>query len=55
MKDLLELYKNYLLSIQYQKEFGDKYGDTQELINIYEEELKLKKLRNERRKGSDKE
>jgi hypothetical protein len=39
-KNILELYKNYLHSIQIREEFEDKYGDTEELIKMYEYELK---------------
>lgn len=39
--DLLIIYKNYLHSIMYRKEYKDKYGDTIELIKMYEEKLKL--------------
>ncbi len=42
MKDLLIIYRNYLFAIQEREEFGDKYGDTEELIKIYE--LKLKNI-----------
>ncbi|MBR2712708.1 MAG: hypothetical protein IKE73_03270 [Bacilli bacterium] len=40
MKDLLVLYRNYLFAIQEREEFGDKYGDTDELIKMYEMKLK---------------
>lgn len=39
MKDLLMIYRNYLASLQYRKEYGDKYGDTEELIEMYEKRL----------------
>lgn len=42
MKDQLELYRNYLATLQYHQEYGDKYGDTEELIKIYEEKLNMK-------------
>jgi len=42
MIDLLTLYKNYLFALREREEFGDKYGDTEELIKIYE--LKLKNI-----------
>ena len=38
--DVLMIYNNYLHTLQYRKEFGDKYGDTEELIKIYEKKLK---------------
>ena len=43
MKDLLMLYRNYLFAIQEREEFGDKYGDTEEIIKYYEKILKIKK------------
>lgn len=42
-KDLLMTYRNYLYSIRYREEFGSKYGDTKELIKMYEKELKINK------------
>ena len=27
MKDLLELYRNYLFALQEREEYGDRYGD----------------------------
>lgn len=42
MKDLLMLYRNYLALIEHHEEYGDRYGDTQELIKIYERELDMK-------------
>ena len=42
-KDLLMTYRNYLYSIRYREEFGSKYCDTKELINMYEKELKINK------------
>jgi hypothetical protein len=41
MKDLLELYRNYLFALQEREEYGDRYGDTDELIETYEKTLKL--------------
>ena len=41
-KDKLTLYRNYLATLEYHKEYGDKYGDTKELIEIYERKLELK-------------
>lgn len=46
MKDLLELYRNYLFALQERAEYGDKYGDTKEIIENYEKVLKLKKCAN---------
>lgn len=37
--DLLILYRNYLSSLQIREEMGEQYGDTQELIQMYEEKL----------------
>ena len=39
MKDLLTLYRNYLFALKEREEYGDKYGDTDELIKMYEDEL----------------
>ena len=39
MKELLELYRNYLFALQEQREYGEKYGDTKELIEMYEDRL----------------
>ena len=41
-KDKLTIYRNYLATLEYNKEYGDKYGDTKELIEIYERKLELK-------------
>lgn len=41
--ELLMLYRNYLFALQTREEFGDKYGDTYEIIDMYEEKLKIKK------------
>ena len=37
--ELLTIYRNYLYSLEARKEFGDKYGDSDELIDIYEKKL----------------
>lgn len=42
-KDLLEIYKNYLYALKTREEYGEKYGDTDELIKMYEEQLGIKK------------
>ena len=39
MKDLLVTYRNYLFLLQTREEYGDKYGDTKELQEIYEKKL----------------
>ena len=46
-RNLLELYRNYLFALQTREEYGEQYGDTDELINQYEEKLKIKSLRKE--------
>lgn len=43
IKDKLEMYRNYLVTLEYHKEYGDKYGDTEELIKTYEKILQIKK------------
>jgi len=43
MKDLLELYRNYLFTLQERAEYGDRYGDTDEIVKHYEKVLKLKR------------
>ena len=40
MKDLLELYYNYLFALKEREEYGNTYGDTDELMKMYEDELK---------------
>ena len=37
--DLYVLYRNYIFSINEIEEYGDKYGDTKEIIQMYEEKL----------------
>ena len=39
MKDILVAYRNYLFSLQAREEFGDKYGDTEDLLKMYEKKL----------------
>lgn len=39
MTDLLELYRNYLFAVQNREKYGDKYGDTEEIIKMYEKKL----------------
>lgn len=46
-QDLITLYKLYLFALQERQEFGEKYGDTDEIIKQYEEKLKIKSLRKE--------
>ena len=38
-KELLTIYKLYLYAVHEYQEHGDKYGDTDELINMYEKIL----------------
>jgi len=37
--NLFTTYRNYLFAIQERNEFGDIYGDTEEIVQIYENEL----------------
>lgn len=37
--NLFITYRNYLFAIQERNEFGDIYGDTEEIVQIYENEL----------------
>ena len=46
-KDLLMLYRNYIFALQTREEYGTQYGDTDEIIKQYEENLKIKSLRKE--------
>lgn len=39
MMELLILYRNYLFALQEREEYGDKYGDTDEIIEMYEKKL----------------
>ena len=39
MKDTLQIYKNYLFALREKQLHGDKYGDNDELIKIYEDLL----------------
>lgn len=39
MRNLLITYRNYLYSLQARQEYGEKFGDTQELIDMYEDIL----------------
>ena len=45
MEELLTLYKLYLYALHKRKEYGDKYGDTDELIKMYEEKLIKEKVK----------
>ncbi len=41
-KDLITIYLNYLFALQEREEYGDKYGDTDEIIAYYESVLNIK-------------
>lgn len=43
MKDNLEMYRNYLYALRVREEYGNQYGDTDELIKMYEDALGIKK------------
>ena len=43
MKDTLQMYKNYLYALREREEYGDKYGDTDEIIKMYEDILGIKR------------
>ena len=40
MIDIYIIYKNYLHALEIRKQYGDQYGDTDEIINMFEEILK---------------
>ena len=52
-KNILELFKNYLHSIEIKKEYGELYGDTDELINMYEKELEKNGIKLVKKKEYD--
>ncbi len=37
--DLITTYMNYIYALQIREEYGDKYGDTDFIIKIYEKKL----------------
>ena len=43
MKDTLQMYKNYLYALRVRQEYGNQYGDTDEIIKMYENDLGIKK------------
>ena len=43
MKDELQMYMNYLYALRERQEYGNQYGDTKEIINMYENDLGIKK------------
>lgn len=47
-KDLLMLYRNYIFALLTREEYGEQYGDTDEIIKQYEEKLKIKSLSGEK-------
>ena len=44
LNDLLTFYMNYLHALEIKKEYDDIYGDTDEIINMYEDKLKDNKI-----------
>ena len=46
----IPLYRLYLFALLEREEYGDKYGDTDDLIKMYEEKLNIKELGNEKKK-----
>ena len=46
--DLMTLYRNYLFALAERRQYGDIYGDTDEMINMYERLLEkgnIKKIK----------
>jgi len=43
MKDTLQIYKNYLYALRERQEYGNQYGDTDEIIKMYEDDLGIKR------------
>lgn len=43
MKDELQMYKNYLYALREKEKYGNQYGDTDEIIKMYENDLNIKK------------
>lgn len=39
MSEIIDKYRNYLHSIEYNKEYGELYGDTSALLRMYEKQL----------------
>ena len=55
-ENLLKLYKLYLYALQEREEHGEKYGDTDEIIKHYEEQLiEAKVLKKKKAKVSNNE
>ena len=51
MKKDLQLYLNYLYALRERELHGDKYGDTDEIIKMYEELLGIKPSKIENKNG----
>lgn len=43
-QDLIQLYKLYLFALKEREQHGDKYGDNDEIMKIYENEFKNKPI-----------
>lgn len=43
-QDLMQLYKLYLFALKEREQYGDKYGDNDEIMEMYEKELKNKPI-----------
>ena len=43
-QDLMQLYKLYLFALKEREQYGDKYGDTDKIMEMYEKELKNKPI-----------
>lgn len=43
--NLIDLYLNYLHALEVRRLYGTKYGDTDEIIKMYEEQLQQKSLK----------
>ena len=39
-ENIIEIYMNYLYAIRMHEEYGDTYGDTDEIIKHYEKKLR---------------
>lgn len=46
--NIIEVYRNYIFAMQEREEFGDKYGDTDEIIKRYEEILNKHNIKTNR-------
>lgn len=53
MKNLITLYKLYLYALEERERYGEKYGDTEEIIEMYEKKLKIKEKRKKREKANN--